>query len=398
MNDMDNDGDGGNANAAVQAGPQEGALNRARLVLRLFKGDGDALATLDFIQKVDAYALVTRLTDAETAQAVAFAVEMGSRADVWLSNLRLSAPRDAASWDRLKIRLQERFSPRQTASEKAAIVEALKQGKEEDVAAYADRCDKIQYLLERDIPDERKTGDNEDAYLANHQAGVLEKLLRGLREADGFKKAVNSSLHCNTLEEYKQAAIRIEKNSVTAKKTAVVAAVGPRNGNDSDDDDEADTVAQIAALTKKLKFARQNGGKGGNGNGRGGGGGGNNGGKPASPRLCWGCQSPDHMNRDCPTPRQFKKGGKSGGRGGGGNNNANANGQTGNSQGGAAAATAAKPWSVNDLNVFQRRAMELGMIQMGVTAEPAAQLASLQPPPPAPPQRWTENSQGGGFW
>lgn len=310
---MDGDGD------QAQIGPQHGAaLNRARLVLPLFKGKMDALATTAFIAKVESFATVTRLNAEETAQAVAFAMEDGSAADKWIQNLRISQPDALADWDVMRPLLQTRFSPRLTPSEKAAIVESLRQAKEEDVHAFLDRCESVQYLMERDIPDAQKIGANAASYRLNHGNGVLEKFLRGLRTSDGLKQAVNSAPGCDTLEQYKDAAARIEKNA--AKATAAAAIVAAVDADISEDmlAPNPDDTAELAALKAGfLKFKKKNwkgkpaGNKQSTGEGK------------KTPK-CWNCGEEGHLKNECTKPKKE----------GAGQNRRNNNNRRGNGDGG----------------------------------------------------------------
>lgn len=315
------------AGAAVEALP-----NRARLTLPLFEGKNDWQLTRTFITKVDGYAAVCNLDAAQTAQAVAFAMVQGSTADHWLANLREREPNVAGAWDVLAPRLQERFSPALTASEKATAGDGCRQHKAEDVQAFADRCETTQLMLDREIPNNRKTGQNEAAYNASFAEGKLSLFLRGLREDQGLKSHVNAALGCATFAEYVAAAFKFERHVAKAVKVTIAeVAHEEENGNDSDGGQEVASLKQKQGTTKKYGGKKANGKNGNKGN---------TGGKwgptppppsrfPAPPRLCWTCQSPDHFSRNCPDnhrgggngrPRGGGRPPRAGGNGGGNGN------------------------------------------------------------------------------
>jgi hypothetical protein len=130
---------------------------------------------MDFATKVDSYAKVARLEDDETAEAFSFSMGVASNAEAWLRNLRNEDEATAGSWRRLKPAFLRRFAPNLTASEKAALVERLRQDKHEDVASFLDRCKEVQFLVERDIPEERRVGEHiAAAFKAAHNDGVLQ--------------------------------------------------------------------------------------------------------------------------------------------------------------------------------------------------------------------------------
>ena len=310
------------AAAALQAAAdqlQANMGNKARLTLPIFEGKLDPHATRDFLDLVQGYSTVTRLTAAETAQAVAFAVVPGSPAAHWLTNLKERNPDAANDWARLRPLMQARFCPTLTPSEKAAAADACKQGRHQPVPEFRDICEQTQILLDRDIPNDQKTGANEATYNVNFEAGMMALFLRGLREEGGLKAHTNGAiLAANTLANYVAAAEKYERH--ITKSTKVVVAELDDNGYDDDDDQE------IAALKAKQAARRKGGNQKGGAAGR-----------PAmarsasapptTPRRCWSCNSSDHINKDCPVRKKnpFKgktnnnaAGGAAGGGGSGG--------------------------------------------------------------------------------
>ena len=309
--------------AAVQvaADLQANLGNKARLVLPVFQGKNDAHATRNFIDKVDGYATVTRLSTEEAAQAVAFAMQPGSPADLWLANLKVTDHANTLTWLLLKPLLLARFSPALTASEKAAVVDACRQGKHEDVQTFKDQCETVQILLDRDMDDAMKTAGNLANYRLQFSKSVLGLFLRGLREDQGLKSHVNASLNCTTLADYADSATRYERHITKAIKVTV--AELNQSGEADSEDGESDEEREVAILRARQAAKKKSNGsnaKKGNGNGkakairtsaapqRG----------PGGPRLCWTCQSSNHLNRDCPEKTTTRTNGQGGGGGGGG--------------------------------------------------------------------------------
>jgi hypothetical protein len=278
---------------------------------------------------VDSFMAVTRLNQAETAQAVAFAMVPGSTADLWLENLLESHPDDVATWALMRPLLLARFSPTLTASEKAAMVDNCKQTRTEDVQAFMDKCESTQILLERHIPDAQRIDAFAAAFNANHAAGVLGLFLRGLREEQGLKSHVNGA-NADNLADYLAEANRFERH-VTKQIKVIVAEIAEDEG-DHDDADEGDAEDgdEVASLKPRMGQKKKTFGQGGRGGGFGRGGrgggfrgrgggrgrpnrGGGGGGGDRPPLLCWTCNSSSHLNAACPQNR-----GKGGGGGRGG--------------------------------------------------------------------------------
>jgi hypothetical protein len=291
--------------------------SKAKLTLPSFDGKLDGTMTRNFLSKVDGYAQVTRLSPEETAQAVAFALVPGSAADHWMINLKERQPDDAATWANLRPLMLARFSPALTASEKAQVMDNCKQSKNQDVQTFKDQCITTQLILDRDMDNDLKIGGNAARYTADFDAAVLAFFLRGLREEGGLKSHVNASLNCTTLAHYLNAAIQYERHITRALKVAVVAELNQFMEADEADSDE-NMELEIAAIRAKQAARRGNGAARGRGGGRGGARPGAPGGPPRPPMLCWGCQSPSHINRDCPTPKRMPPRGGANGRGGGG--------------------------------------------------------------------------------
>jgi hypothetical protein len=170
-----------------------------------------------------------------------------------------------------------------------------------------------------------KTNANAASYTIHFNAGILNLFLRGLREEGGLKSHVNAAIGCVTLTDFVSAATKYERH-ITKAVRVVVAELQQGQHHGDVEDDGSDDEREIAALRAK-QAARRNGGKS---EGRTGGGNGQwkpkNKNAPTSssgtsgPRLCWSCQSPSHLNRDCPNKKKVaafrpNTGGGSGGNG-----------------------------------------------------------------------------------
>ena len=314
-----------------------GNTNKARLTLRPFEGREDAADARDFIAKVEAYRIVARLTEAETVQAIQFACTPGSVAATWLSALAEEEPTQVVDWATLRPHLTARFSPEMSSSQRAALVDVCRQNKTEPVKAFMDRCRTTQLTLDRSIPNDQKTLAARPAYMERYNKQVTEIFLRGLREEGGLKGHVNGS-SATTRAEYLSEAVRYETHVTKTRGVAVVAELEQDEGDADDGDDDG---AEVANLTKTKGKKKKGGGGGGQANkgggnaakNSGGGGGGQGkaqgGGATGGPRLCWTCQSADHLNFQCPIKKAGGGGNNQGGnrqRGGGGGGGHNANG------------------------------------------------------------------------
>jgi len=217
-------------------------------------------------------------------------------------------------------------------------MDVCKQKKGEGVQAFMDRCRATQLSADRSIPDGDKTGNHVNCYVRRYNTSVLDLFLRGLREEQGLKGHVNGA-NATTRDEYLAEAIRYEIHVTKPVKMVVVAEVAKEEDDGQEEDDQEVAAMQPKAKGKKKKNggqgqgggAKGNGGGGGNygGGGRGGGGGyrggrgarggrgGGGGGSEA--KLCWNCNSSDHLSYRCPEPKKTGGGGgnRGGGRGGG---------------------------------------------------------------------------------
>ena len=309
--------------------------NKARLTLRPFEGREDAADARDFIAKVEAYRIVARLTELETVQAIQFACVPGSVAALWLATLAEEDPDQVVDWATLRPQFTARFSPAMSSSQRASLLEVCRQYKTEAVKAFMDRCRATQLTLDRDIPNDQKTGGNRGPHMDRYNKHVSETFLRGLREDGGLKAHVNGA-NATTRAEYLAEAVRYEMHVIKAKGIAVVAELDQDEGDANEGDDDG---AEVANLTK-AKGKKKKGGGGGQAKGggaaknTGGGGGGQGqgraqaGGAPGGPRLCWTCQSADHLNYQCPVKKAGGGGNNQGGnrqRGGGGGQGAGGN-------------------------------------------------------------------------
>jgi hypothetical protein len=361
----------------------DAAPRRAKLTLPHFKGDTNALEAIDFADKVDAYAEVMEINAGQAAKAVAFAVKQGSKAALWLRTLRIDEPNVANDWEQLKPRLLARFSPILTPSERAAVADNLKMTRDEEVQTFADRCREIQIMLERDIPEAERTGNNAAGFQRRHMEGIRDKFLYGLRETDGLKKAVNSALGCTTFEEYLAAAMKFERNTLAPKPSVVIAEV-----SNVDDEPRDDDTPQVAALKAAVRNASQRRGRG-----RGGQGGGARPGQgqqeDGAPRACWTCASTEHIQRFCPNRRA------GGGRGGGGQGRGRGGGGPGGGrrpyQQQQQQAQPPLKWGVNEVSAQQ---LLDGIARLGQQQQQAVSVHALQ----QQQQQYPVQQQQSGVW
>jgi len=199
--------------------------NKAKVHLRAFEGkNDDPTDALDFVDKVQGYAQIARLTDEETAQAVAFTVVPNSEAALWLQTQKRENPASVATWAALEPVLLARWCPALTPSQRAAAMDVCKQKKGEGVQAFMDRCRATQLSADRSIPDGDKTGNHVNCYVRRYNTSVLDLFLRGLREEQGLKGHVNGA-NATTRDEYLAEAIRYEIHVTKPVKMVVVAEV-----------------------------------------------------------------------------------------------------------------------------------------------------------------------------
>ena len=351
----------------------EAAPNRAKLVLPVFKGDTNAPAALSFIRKVNAYQQVTQLDNAQTAQAVAFSFPEGSKAALWLRNLESQEADVAADWEQLRERLRTRFSPVLTPSERATILDEIRQARDEEVATFADRCVEAQITLERDLTAAQKA---EAGFERAHNDGIRDMFLRGLREADGFKKTVNSAPNCATFAEFLTAAIRIERHSLPPKPSVVIAEVCEGVDVDPNDDN-----AEVAELTAGQRQARKKGQPGNRPQPRQEGG---------TPRACWTCASTEHLQRACP---QRQGGGGRGASRGGGRGRGRNNG--GGRRGGQQQPQGLPPlkWGIHEI-AAQQHALDMARLQL---QQQAVSVNAMQQLPGTQQQMGGWPPQAGGW-
>jgi hypothetical protein len=348
----------------VAVGGGGARATKARLTLPKFFGTGHPLETKLFIAKVAAYARVCTLDDAQTAEAVSFALE--GEASTWLVNQLMTDPAAVQSWDTLRPLMQTRFSRTLTPTERARMVEELKQRPNEKVYAFYDRCHAVQHVCELDVPQDQRTGGRKAFFDVVHNGGVLEKFLRGLREDGGLKLGVNNATGADDLPGYLAVALRLERNQLEAAKrppAPVIAAVAPLAEGAADQEGQEGPLeeGEIAAF----RMWNSNRGRGGSrGTGRGAPGGrGGAAGQARPPVTCWECRKVGHYARDC----------RSRGRGGSqpGNNFGGGRGFSGGGRQDGGPDVNAMEGGM--LAAMQQRALTLGMQQMfGGGGGPAA--------------------------
>ena len=217
------------AKAAAAAALALANTNKARLTLRPFEGREDAIDARDFIAKVEAYRIVARLTDPETVQAIQFACIPGSIAAHWLATLAEEEPDAVVDWATFCPHFTTRLSPEMTSSQRAALVDVCRQHKTESVKAFMNQCWSMQLTLDRNIPNNRKTGGQRVAQMERYYINILEIFLRVLREEGGLKSHINGA-NAVTREEYLAEAVRYKTHVTKTMGTAVVAKLDQDKG------------------------------------------------------------------------------------------------------------------------------------------------------------------------
>jgi hypothetical protein len=237
------------------------------------------------------------------------------------------------------------------------MVEDLRQRATESVAAFRDRCEAVQHILERDIPAAQRTGDARATFEARHANEVLNKFLCGLREAGGLKQTVATSATATTLEEYYVVALRAER-AQPRPAGAAIAAVHQEDGGAQEGEGNDQ---EVAAFGPGGRGRGGGGGYQGRGGANGGGGAGRGrGGGAAGSRpnvVCWWCAKPGHVERVC----RSKLAGRPSATGtpGGAANGGGVGGGAG--VGGAAGGQPQQPaW----INALQEQLLQLGMQQL----------------------------------
>jgi hypothetical protein len=307
--------------AAAAAPPRGGGGQRIRLELKPFSGAGTAGLGLEgrvFLRKVAAYATVSRLDDAQTAQAVAFA--LSESALRWYGTLAEANPpanEQVNLWTTLRPLFVERFCRPLTAADLAKLCRDLRQA-EESVDDFYDKCQELQFLEEERIPPAQKND-------IVHCNGVLMKFLTGLRPI--LRERVSATATAETLQDYLAAARKAESSVRDEKRPAAAVVLEVAGGaaaadqqHDEDDQEEAEVNAIHGGGGRGRGGGRGGGGRGrgfqrGGARGGGRGGGGNN--RDWSNVTCFFCGNKGHGIAMC-RKKKASEGGNNGAYGGGG--------------------------------------------------------------------------------
>ena len=189
--------------------PQRGRL---RLDLPTFSGAKGPLDAQGFLKDAEGYKEACGLNDGQAVQAVQFALR--DVAKVWGANLAITTDLQTITWQDYKAQFERRFGLSMSPSEKAKLVEGLKQKPDESVKAFFDRCQSAELILAESNQIYRQA--DQPTKQRMREQGICDKFLRGLREAGDLKGAVNSMAPAQgrdtiTMQEYYDAAVQKEQ-------------------------------------------------------------------------------------------------------------------------------------------------------------------------------------------
>ena len=196
------------AGGAPAGGAQGGKI---KLSLPSYDGSGGVFAAQHFLQRFAAYARVGNLDNGQKVEALRFAVK--GAAEIWFMNIMIMKPNIMNNWEQLQAAFETRFKTVLTAGERAMSVENCRQKPNEDVARFYDRCEMVQNVLEMDIAEADKTGANQPMFEANHNRALMDLFLKGLTEKNDLRNLVSTASGCVTLEQFLEAAKRIERST-----------------------------------------------------------------------------------------------------------------------------------------------------------------------------------------
>ena len=178
--------------------------------------DGNTPSLAEWLTQVDMCRVAANWTDAQTAERVK--LHLGGKAMAWLQNRLHDQTPGVDAWypdliagarpPNLRTLLSERFIHTSTPSEQALLRASLSQLENEDVATFYDRCESVQFELDKSFPDALKGA--KAMYDIVHAQLVLTNFICGLRT--DIRLHVNS-LGVPDLQAARNAAIAFEKAS-----------------------------------------------------------------------------------------------------------------------------------------------------------------------------------------
>ena len=235
--------------------------------VRLTEFEGDKTSFSEWAQHVHMCQRIAPWSDGQTAQRVK--LQLKGTAAVWLNNRISEGTEGLDEWypeaneagvraPNLRSLLEERFAISHSPAEQANLRSSLQQKDSESVAAFFDRCQAVQFELDKGYTVAFRV-DSKAQYEIVHQQQLLSNFMCGLRQ--NIRKHV-TTVNANTCQTARAAAISFELGNKTA--TAKLAASYSTDYN---------TTNQLAAQVTGMVIAQMRGqsGQRGQRGGRGGG-------------------------------------------------------------------------------------------------------------------------------
>lgn len=207
----------------------------------------------------------------------------------------------------MKVAFTERFVEKPTPTQLATLRDHLQQRANELCQIFFDRVNTAHYTEGAQIPERlRKTSaDGKECFDLCMEAAVRTSFLSGLK--DPYKRQVNGLKDCRTAVEYLEAAKQLERANTSKQMGPQVNALD-NNARQIEKHIHAIAAQQVAAQLAQTNLqvaamGRGRGsGRGANPSFRGGGGAGRGG-----VRMCYNCDSTEHIIKYCPLPRRVRQ-------------------------------------------------------------------------------------------
>lgn len=167
-----------------------------------------------FVSRIEKYASVQQLNDKQAADAAMFALE--GKALRWAQNRREEGDGILEKWSEFQKAILKRFSPTPSYAEQRKLIEGLRQGREENVEDFYDRCEATQYILDEDLTTEVRQGAN---FKTIHETAVRRIFVQGLRSE--LREEVEKDTSATTLADLKTKARAAEAACVNNEQNRV---------------------------------------------------------------------------------------------------------------------------------------------------------------------------------
>ena len=239
--------------------------------VKLTEFEGDKTSFSEWAQHVHMCLRIAPWNDSQTAQRVK--LQLKGTAAVWLNNRIAEGTEGLDAWfpeegengvrpPNLRTLLEERFSISHTPAEQANLRSTLQQKENENVAAFYDRCQSVQFELDKGFTVAFRV-DSKAQYEIVHQQQLLNNFICGLKQ--NIRKHVTTA-NANTCQTARAAAIAFElgNKAAAASRIASTSYSDPTSSN---------SVSSLATQVTGMVMAqmRGQGGQRGQRGGRGGG-------------------------------------------------------------------------------------------------------------------------------